>query len=123
MHEQPVFLAPEPVTAGNGPEPNNPPESQELENGHQDEGEHEAPVGRRVTRARARGAAPPPSAVPNPTPAQIRRALADERPAKKRAPARRQNVEHRPTEDEASLYFIVRQARASLQVSMTNLHV
>ena len=63
-------------------------------------------------------APPPPSAVPNPTPAQIRKALADDtnKQPKKRAVGGRKSNTEALSEDESSLYFILRNGRASIQV-------
>ena len=61
--------------------------------------------------------APPP---PPPTAAQIRRALADEtnKQPKKKAGANRKVHTEALSEDEASLYFILKNGRASIQVQL-----
>lgn len=85
--------------------------------------EAEPSIRGRVTRARLRGAMnapPPPSAVPNPTAAQIRKALADEtnKQPKKRAVGGRKSNNETVSEDESSLYFILRNGRASIQATV-----
>lgn len=91
--------------------------TQDIEQQHEDE-----PRGR-VTRSRVRGAMnapPPPSSVPNPTAAQIRKALADDtnKQPKKRAATGRKSNNETLSEDEASLYFILKNGRASIQTTV-----